>query len=80
MVMFFKRFIQVNGYRITFETKILTDLDFRKYKIIVENNYGEGVEFKPGRFTICSILDVFVLDTKPRTIYIKIINTTVNRQ
>ena len=43
MVMFFKRFIQVNGYRITFETKILTDLDFRKYKIIVENNYGEGV-------------------------------------
>jgi hypothetical protein len=43
MVMFFKRFIQVNGYKITFETKVLTDLDFRKYKIIVENNYGEGV-------------------------------------
>ena len=43
MVMFFKRFIHVNGYRITFETKVLTDLDFRKYKIIVENNYGEGV-------------------------------------
>ena len=43
MVMFFKRFIHVNGYRITFETKNLTDLDFRKYKIIVENNYGEGV-------------------------------------
>jgi len=43
MVMYFKKFIHVNGYRITFETKILTDLDFRKYKIIVENNYGEGV-------------------------------------
>jgi hypothetical protein len=43
MVIFFKRFIHVNGYRITFETKVLTDLDFRKYKIIVENNYGEGV-------------------------------------
>jgi hypothetical protein len=43
MVMFFKRFIHVNGHRITFETKILTDLDFRKYKIIVNNNYGEGV-------------------------------------
>ena len=43
MVMLFKKFIHVNGYRITFETKILTDLDFTKYKIIVENNYGEGV-------------------------------------
>jgi hypothetical protein len=42
-VMFFKKCIQVNGYRITFETKVLTDVDFRKYKIIVENNYGEGV-------------------------------------
>ena len=42
-VMFFKKFIHVNGYRITFETKVLTDLDFRKYNVIVENNYGEGV-------------------------------------
>jgi hypothetical protein len=43
MVMFFKRFIHVNGYRITFESKVLTEVDFRNYKIIVENNYGEGV-------------------------------------
>jgi hypothetical protein len=42
-VMFFKKFIRVNGSRITFETKVLTDLDFRKYNVIVENNYGEGV-------------------------------------
>ena len=43
MAMFYQKLIHVNGYRITFNTKILTDLDFRKYKIIVKNNYGKGV-------------------------------------
>jgi hypothetical protein len=43
MAKFYQKLIHVNGYRITFDTKILTDLDFRKYNVIVRNIYGEDV-------------------------------------
>ena len=43
MVKFYQKFIHVNGYKITFDTKILTDLDFRKYNVIVRDIYGEDV-------------------------------------
>ena len=43
MAKFYQKFIHVNGYKITFDTKILTDLDFRKYNVIVRNIYGEDV-------------------------------------
>ena len=43
MVKFYQKFIHVNGYKITLDTKILTDLDFRKYNVIVRNSYGEDV-------------------------------------
>jgi hypothetical protein len=33
MAKFYQKFIHVNGYKITFDTKILTDLDFRKYNV-----------------------------------------------
>ena len=43
MAKFYQKFIHVNGYKITFDTKILTDLDFRKYNVIVRNIHGEDV-------------------------------------
>ena len=43
MAKFYQKLIHVNGYRITLDTKILTDLDFRKYNVIVRNSYGEDV-------------------------------------
>jgi hypothetical protein len=35
MAKFYQKLIHVNGYRITFDTKILTDLDFRKYNVAI---------------------------------------------
>ena len=43
MAKFYQKLIHVNGYRITLDTKILTDLEFRKYNVIVRNSYGEDV-------------------------------------
>lgn len=43
MAKFYQKLIHVNGYRITLDTKILTDLDFRKYNVIVRNIDGEDV-------------------------------------
>ena len=43
MAKFYQKLIHVNGYKITFDTKILTDLDFKKYNVIVRNIYGEDV-------------------------------------
>ena len=43
MAKFYQKLIHVNGYKITFDTKILTDLDFRKYNVIARNIYGEDV-------------------------------------